>query len=80
MLNEDCIYFEKGGEDTGLTHCKRIYSIDAGGRLCDFCQLWDSYIPKTSSPKAIEEAKSRHSMQDILLINKQIMRIISNKY
>lgn len=62
MVNEDCIYFEEIEEDTGLNHCKRTCSLNTDGRLCNFCRLWDSYIPKNSSPTEIEKAMKWQNM------------------
>lgn len=55
-IKEDCIYFEAEEEDTGLNHCKRSCTLNTDGRLCEFCRLWDSYIPKSSSSAEIERA------------------------
>ena len=80
MTREDCIYFERKEESTGWNHCKRSCRLDNEGRLCDTCRLWDSYIPKTASPSAIEGAKRWQNMQAIRSIDNQIMRIIPKKY
>ena len=62
MTREDCIYFEEKEEDTGLNHCTRTRSLNNDGKLCDLCRLWDSYIPKNSSPTEIEKAKKWQNM------------------
>lgn len=62
MINEDCIFFEEREEDTGLNHCKRTCSLNTDGRLCDFCRLWDAYIPRDSSPAEIEKAMAWRDM------------------
>lgn len=62
MTREDCIYFEEKEESTGWNHCKRSCSLDNEGHLCDICRLWDSYIPKNSSPEEIERAKRWQDM------------------
>ena len=77
MTREDCIYFEEKEESTGWNHCKKSCKMDKEGYLCDTCRLWDSYIPKTASPSAIEGAKR---WQECRLMSNQIITIISNKY
>ena len=62
MTREDCIYFEEKEEDTGLNHCARTRSLNNDGKLCNLCILWDSYIPKNSSPTEIEKAKKWQDM------------------
>ena len=62
MIREDCIYFKEIEEDTGLNHCTRTRSLNNDGKLCDLCILWDSYIPKNSSPTEIEKAKKWQDM------------------
>ena len=62
MVNEDCIFFEEREEDTGLNLCKRTCSLNTDGRLCDFCRLWDAYIPRDSSPAEIEKAMAWQDM------------------
>ena len=62
MVNEDCIFFEEHEEGTGLNDCKRTCSLNTGGRLCDFCRLWDAYIPRDSSPAEIEKAMAWQDM------------------
>ena len=56
MINEDCIFFDEREEATGLNHSRRTCSLNTDGRLCDFCRLWDAYIPRDSSPAEIEKA------------------------
>ena len=81
MTREDCIYFDvEKKESTGWNQCKKFYKIDNEGFLCNTCKLWDSYIPKTASPSAIEGAKRWQDMQAIRSIDNQIMRIIPKKY
>ena len=62
MTREDCIDFEETEEDTGLNYCARTRSLNNDGKLCDLCILWDSYIPKNSSPTEIEKAKKWQDM------------------
>ena len=58
MTYTDCIFFEEREADTGMKHCLRSRILDNGDSLCDYCRLWDAYIPKSSSvierEKAIE--------------------------
>ena len=57
----DCIYYE----DTYKTipkyhHCKRSKTLYEKGKdddiMCQFCRLWDSYIPQSASSEEKEKA------------------------
>ena len=58
-MKPDCIYFEETyAEIPKFRHCTHNRSLFKNGEedktMCQFCRLWDAYIPKT----ATEEEKA----------------------
>jgi hypothetical protein len=65
----DCIYFkehEDGSELEKYNECTRECSLFLKGKedeeMCCCCRLWDSYIPKDSTPEQIEKAQKWQNM------------------
>lgn len=57
----DCIFFEETYEELPqYRHCIHSKSLfkkgDEDHKMCQFCRLWDAYIPKTATEEEKETA------------------------
>lgn len=63
----DCIFFEETYEELPqyrhCTHSKSLFKKgDEDHKMCQFCRLWDAYVPKTATE---EEKATAIAWQDM---------------